>query len=144
MPGRLSMCGNEEHHSGRYVVLLIAMVFLGHDILMAGDAHARPDAALDTGHADHGQTTVPDSQHVGGQHPLASESEPSHEPGFDGCSATRQLVQRLGESLQLDAAPAGVLTALPAMALQFTIGDWWWEPTVPPDIVRALFQVFLI
>lgn len=146
MLGRSSLCGIAKHHSLRCVVLLIALAFLGHDLLMASDAHARPDAAVDGAHAGHGHnhTAMPDSPPGAEKHPIASESAPGHESGIDACSTMRQLIQRPGTPLQFDAelmtVSVGVRIATPPLA----IDDWWREPASPPDIVRALFQVYLI
>ncbi|MDQ3541638.1 MAG: hypothetical protein M3440_13230 [Chloroflexota bacterium] len=140
------MCGIAKHNSGKCVVFLIALAFLGHDLLMAGDAHARPDATADEAHAGHGHnhTATPNSQASAEKHPIASESAPGHESGIDACSTMRQLIQRPGTTLQFDAelvaVSVGVRIATPPLA----VDDWWREPASPPAIVRSLFQVYLI
>ncbi len=144
MPGKSSLCGIAKHHSLRCVVLLIALAFLGHDILMAEDVHARPDAAAGQAHANHGHTAMPDNPPDAGQHTIASEPAPGHESGIDACSTMRQLIQRPGTTLQFDAelvaVSVGVRIATPPLA----VDDWWREPASPPAIVRSLFQVYLI
>ncbi len=134
--------GIAMHHSGKLVILFLAIAFLGHDLLMAGDAHAQPAAG--EAHAGHGHAAMPDSSPEAGHHAIASESAPGHESGIDACSTMRQLIQRPGTPVHLDAelvaVSVGVRIATPPPA----VDNWWREPASPPDIVRSLFQVYLI
>lgn len=127
-----------------WVGVVIAITLLGHDVLMAGDAHAQSGVGTHAAHSTHHHAEAPDIHH--GLEEARAQRAPAStdDSGVEACSGTRQLVQRPDDSLQLDAVPMAVVAALPAMALRFTIGDWWREPIAPPDIVRALFQVFLI
>lgn len=127
-----------------WVGVVIAITLLGHDVLMAADAHGQNSAGADAAHSTHHHAGAPDIHHGLEEARDQRAQAPTDDRGFEACSGTRQLVQRPDDSLQLDAAPMAVLAALPALALRFTTPDWWREPIAPPDIVRALFQVFLI
>lgn len=136
--------GIARRHSGKLVILLLAIAFLGHDVLMAGNAHAQPDATAGDAHASHGHTAMPDSTPEAGHHAIASQLGTDQDSGIDTCSTMRQLVQRPGNYVQLDAAPPAICAMLPARAEQLAVDEWWREPAAPPDVIRAMFQVFLI
>jgi len=121
------------------------MAFLGHDVLMAGDAHAWPAAAVEAAHANHEHAIMPEGQPGAGQH-TASTSTPDHEhdPGFDACATMRHLVQRPVTPLPLDAQLGAIAASVRMEPSLPGIDHWWCEPTAPPDVVRALIQVFRI
>lgn len=137
-------CGIAKRHSGKLVILLLAIAFLGHDMLMAGDAHARPDASAGEVHTGHGQAAMTDSSRGAGQRAIASQSGPDQDSGIDACSTMRQLVQRPGTPLHLDAELTTGTVGLPVETSTPAVDHWWREPTAPPEVVRALFQVFLM
>ena len=132
-----------RYYSTGYVALLIAMALLGHDVLMAADAHARPDAAVETRHAGHSHDAMAEANPGAGQH-IANASAPDHESRIDACSTMRHLVQRPGTPVHLNAELGTVAATVRVEPPLPVVDHWWREPTAPPNVVRALFQVFLI
>lgn len=95
------------------LALGILLIMLGHDATMA----ANPHATSETSHAQ----------------PMASTCGPTH----GAKSPTSEMTQ--------DDAPYSMpfLVSLPTIDLSLATPDWWSEPTYPPDVQRALLQVFL-
>jgi len=119
------------------------MALLGHDLLMAGDAHAL-SAAHDEDVQFSRHHPSSDVQSRAGHATSAQEPEPDHETGLRECSSIRLLVLRVGSSPDLEATSASVPNAEAVWPVQEPLDDWWREPTAPPNMVRAMFQVYLI
>lgn len=126
------------------VALLVAMALLGHDLLMTGDVHAF-SAVRDEGiHSPHHHAESSDVQDSAAHHAPAQESGSDHETGLRECSSIRLLVLRAGSSPDLEVTCATASIAEPVWTVQVPFDNWWREPTAPPDIARALVQVYLI
>lgn len=136
----------QQHHWARWLLVLVAMAIVGHDLLMAGGAHAQPEVAPTTtpSHSDLHHAAIPATQPSAENDTTTHGPAPGHETGFDGCSTIRQLVQRLGDTFQLDVAFAADPACVPVAATPLAAHTWWREPTAPPDVIRALVQVYLI
>ena len=122
--------------------LLIALAFLGHDVLMATNAHAAKMATRQ--HAKHRRA---DAHHAGagGGNAAAPEHRPAPPDGSGACDLTRDMVQPAAP----DTEPATLAAVIPAHAASETsfaasVRPVWSEPTAPPSTRRALFQAYRI
>jgi hypothetical protein len=120
--------------------LLLVASFLGHDLLMAGEAPAasRPEAGS--------------SRHGSGAHALQSDhhAPQAHEPTpehRDNCHIGQLAVPRNDDAFgraDRDIAPGHGLVRDAAAANPHTGAIPWEEPHWPPGTLRALFQVYRI
>lgn len=119
------------------VALLLVVAFLGHDLLMASDAHT------------HQRATVAVHSH----HPLRSVNRDTADQGdistsirVDGCDTVWPMVQQepLSDDDTLHSPEGFVLFAVPLFANIIPRNPRWIMPTAPPGVRRAMLQVFLI
>ncbi len=131
--GALSMRGTEKHYRLLWFALVLA--FLGHDALMAAEArtlgHHESDAVM--------RHAPPDAMPV-----TQGKLFLTYGDHAEDCASTRNAAPRFDEDPGLGlkgsdifSVALGTLFAVPAQA-------WWHEPTAPPGVRRALFQVFRI
>lgn len=100
------------------IALGLLLIILGHDALMAADPHH----AADAGHAGHHEAPAP-----------ANQTE---------CGPTTGMHAKPSNTLDVDhSATSG---SLPQATEEFTgfVPHWSVEPDHPPDIKRALLQVY--
>lgn len=138
------MRGTVKRRWGTCIALFIGMALLGHDVLMAGDAHALA-APHDGGvHSRHRHAASSEVHGSAGHHAPAQEPGAGHQTGLRECSSIRLLVLRVGGAPDLEVTSASVPIAEAVWPVQEPLDDWWREPTAPPEIARAMFQVYLI
>ena len=119
------------------VGLLLALPFRGHDLPMAGDAHAAPSPA------------PPDRHHVA--HPARTDSpgtasETTPVPDHPAhCAVVRPAAPRTGGAPDpIPSAAPGDQTGAPSPPLAAPGARGRAEPTAAPGTRRALFQVYRI
>jgi hypothetical protein len=134
------------------VGLLALLALLGHDALMAGDAHAAPSPAHG---ADHSHSRHPHHR------PTPVASSPAHVPFADAatvgasreaptpdrlpsCEAIRAVVRSAPDAAPKVTTGGGREAALPHPAASRHPRLRQAPPTSPPETRRALLQVFLI
>ena len=119
--------------------LLLALAFLGHDLLMAADAKAEGSAEHSSA-APHRAATHPEA---GAAHPLLIETWETNHPA--GCEVGRPAAPTTGG----DPDPAGLAAidgpiSATVSPLAPRLGEGWAEPTWPSGTRRALVQVYRI
>ena len=122
------------------VGLLLALAFLGHDLLMAADAKA--EGSADHSPAVHHRTAI--HPETDAADPLRIESWETNHPA--GCEVGMLAAPPTGGDPDLLAGLAaidGPITATVA-PLAHCPGAAWGEPTWPPGTRRALVQVYRI
>jgi hypothetical protein len=120
--------------------LLVALALIGHDALMATDAHAASPAA-----STQTRLTSHEAANQGAGHSadwFNSEHQPDH---ADACDVARPIAQPEPSGfvsiVQIDTITlVGVIEASNALEPR----PPWADPTAPPSVRRALLQVFLI
>jgi hypothetical protein len=119
--------------------LLLVALFLGHDVLMATGAQARPPAD----HPGHQAALA----HLSGDDPVFMLLDGRESRHADGCGVGIVAIPRSDDetgrahihaTVALLASIAGVSPRVPAA----TLG--WDEPHWPPGTLRALFQAYRI
>jgi hypothetical protein len=120
--------------------LLLVVSFLGHDLLMAVEAHAAPRPGAGFAHHRSGAYAPRSDIHARQTH----EPTPEHP---NNCSIGQSAVPRSDDAF--DQADQGVAAARSlvydaAAANPHTGTALWEEPRWPPGTLRALFQVYRI
>jgi hypothetical protein len=120
--------------------LLLALLFLGHDLLMAVEATAAPAHGAGTArHATDGHGTLHPSSGVDG-----SDRE-EHHP--EGCGVGQVVAPRIADesdwSADIPSASVWGIESLRLLAFDER-PVLWQEPRWPAGIQRALFQVYRI
>jgi len=120
--------------------LLLVVSFLGHDLLMAGEAVSAPRAEVGSTHHRAGARVSRSDTHV----PQTHEPTPEHP---DNCQIGQSAVARSDNAydnadLSLAAAPSVLDDA--AVAAPHTGATLWEEPRWPPGTLRALFHEYRI
>lgn len=140
------MRGTSKRNHICWSALLIAIAFLGHDVLMAGDAHAQPEAA--TGpveyRVDSHHVAISDASHGTVALDEHATSTVPHDAEIDGCSTLRSFVQRPVDPVPYRTTCDATSLAMPICGTPLPIHEYWREPTAPPGTIRALLQVYLI
>ncbi|MDQ3781000.1 MAG: hypothetical protein M3354_10730 [Chloroflexota bacterium] len=118
-------------------VLFAVLVIVGHDAMMAGNAHAasRPH------HAVRGVELASRADEADANRRNANAID--HRIHTDGCSALRPGIRRDDGDSALDTSDA-MGSSEQTTALDLSVDPWWREPTAPPRVRRALIQVFRI
>ena len=120
--------------------LLVALVAVGHDLLMAGDAHAAPPPMQQTALGGH---AVP--AHT--RDAVARAGDDAHATGIasrDGCGSG-QAVSARGADASLARSTASTSAGCLRNAPSGTaFGFEEAPPTLPPRVRRALLQVFRV
>ncbi|HEV2066562.1 MAG TPA: hypothetical protein VGR08_06990 [Thermomicrobiales bacterium] len=138
------MRGTVKRRWGTCIALLIGMALLGHDALMVGNVHALSVPQDNGVHSRHHHAARSDVHASAGHHAAAQDPGAGHETGLRECSSIRLRVLRVGGAPDLEATSAPVPIAQAVWPAEVPLDDWWREPTAPPEIVRAMFQVYLI
>lgn len=119
--------------------LVVALAIVGHDAMMAGNAHA-------AGHGDvamRGAELVRRADETQAKHRNATAVH--HSSHTDGCSTIHPGVRRDDSDPAIGMADApGTPVAESMMILRLPVAVWWREPTMSAGVRRALFQVFRI
>lgn len=120
----------------------MVLAFLGHDTLMTTDAHA---AQMVTRH--HAEHHRPEEHGSAVVHRDAAA--PEHPPGprdrIGACDVTRPVVRPAVSGADPSALAAVITASTAAEALPGpSAPSLWSEPTAPPGVRRALFQVYRI
>jgi len=138
------MGGVAKHRQRVWIAVVLALAFLGHDVLMAGDTRAMPmpDAhAAGRGHrgADMHSVIIRFRVPVAfGRLDVASEAH------MGGCATTRRAVPNSGDDPGLSVVSPGIVSVAPAALLALPMCAWWREPSAPPGVRRAFSQVYRI
>jgi hypothetical protein len=125
------------------IALIFAFALLGHDALMATDAHA-----VEVTSSHHVEHTRTGAHVVANHHVDAGATEPAPEPSHDQsgpCEVARALDRPEApntepSTLAAASGPVEAFTSLIALSNR----PWWAEPTAPPGTRRAFFQVYRI
>ena len=129
--------GSRRRRRVPLVGLLLALAFLGHDLLMAGVAHAAPSSAPSARPhvAHHARTDAPGT---------AAETTPAPDHPAH-CAVVRPAAPRRGgDPDPFPAATQGSQTGTPSPPLGASGERGWVDPTAEPGTRRALFQVYRI
>jgi hypothetical protein len=124
------MLSFRAHNQWLGLALGLVLAFFGHDILMAADMHAR-------------QAVVPESAHhavMVHTTPMDVEAVSIAATHPDGCAPVWPMVSPPG-----DRAPRSGAALVPAFVLAegwISSAPEWRQPTSPPSVRRALFQVY--
>ncbi len=131
-------CG--EHQTRRtnraLLGLLLAVAFLGHDLLMAGDAHLA--AAAHRGHAAMAMHSAMPAL------PPAREADTKTSTAIDGCGFFRVAIPVPDDEGRTTGPPCAIFATAPELGVLADAFARHAEPTAPPGVRRALLQVFLI
>lgn len=122
------------------VAFLIALAFLGHDVSMAGVAHAAaaPDPTGSAHHAAHADSHP--TRHADGS---PTQPAPAGSDHSTDCGISRPVVSSPRDDHALPPSGA-VFDSLSLPALSTHVTPPWDEPSAPPGVRRALVQVWRI
>ena len=133
-------CGEQTATRRRWLLLglLLVAAFLGHDLLMAAEATAKP-AHADAAHHAHGSPGPGAAIAT-----LQLHGTPSDHPAT--CRVGQTAAPRSGDAFgKVDPDLASAPTTVAIIAPDTHAGTFRWEePRWPPGTLRALFQVYRI
>jgi len=119
------------------------LLFLGHDVLMVGGAHAAPAVSASTdSHTYPGPLPLNDH---GGEMPSAhGRVSLRHVANINGCAMTRPAVPRGDDDFGLEPTDTAGMAEDADLTHVITDRSSWAEPTASPRTRRALFQIYRI
>jgi anti-sigma factor RsiW len=133
-----------RHNSRLWVAaFLIALALFGHDLAMAGAAHAAvaPDSTDSGHHAAHADAHT--GHHGVSERAPSPAQTPADSDHSNDCGISRPIVPIPHNDPNLHPAAAAfdslVLPTLPTLIM-----STWSEPSAPPGVRRALAQVWRI
>jgi hypothetical protein len=128
----------------KIIALLLLLTMLAHDTVMAGDPHAVSH------HQAHAQRSGGGSAETGGPHhaSMTADGLAGHGPvlleaGESPCGPVISLRPPSPPDLLPDRGTAGLIRSLPVDEASVTAPVRRDDPDHPPDVRRALLQVFL-
>jgi hypothetical protein len=122
-----------------WLAVAVVLTFVGHDVLMAAGDQPRAVAGENSSHHAVGQSPV------GVSTPAEPYLEGSiHTTHPDGCDTTRSANPPTRGDPDLGLVSASGSSVGLAVPIKWPVREWWREPTAPPGVRRALFQVFLM